>query len=80
MVEGFVFLELDFGEEDGAVAVVFGGEENAVDSKVGFFDFDGLEAVVLRVGRGIIDQFKQEAGRSLEQGIENCVSSHGEDG
>jgi hypothetical protein len=45
MVEGVVFLKLDFAKEDNFGCGIFGRQENAINAKGGFFDLNGLETV-----------------------------------
>lgn len=45
-----VALELDFTKVDGAGGLVFGREKDTVDLEFGFFDGNGVEAVLVGVG------------------------------
>jgi hypothetical protein len=46
IVEGLVFLKLDFGEEDNARGCIVWGQKHAINAKGGFFDFDGFKAIM----------------------------------
>jgi len=77
VVEGVVFLELDFAEADDLGLGIGRGEEDAIYAEGGFFDFDGLEAIALALTGVEVEQGEEEAGAALEKLVEDGVAAHG---
>jgi len=75
VVQVVVFLELNFDEVGGLVALAVWGGENAINAEAGLFEFDGLEAVVGSIG--LANQFKQNGGGSAEEAIKEGIGFHG---
>ena len=72
VVQFGVGLELDFGEQNGLIAGLGLGQQEAVNPKGGLFEFDGAEVVLIGgLGRTLgaklsPGQFQQDRGCGLE--------------
>jgi hypothetical protein len=76
VVEGAVFLELDFAEVDGRGGRIPFGNQQTVDTEGRLLDFDRSKVVIDDRGGIVAQQFEEQFRLSLEDFVEERIGFH----
>ncbi len=69
-------MKLDFNEVDGERWCIAGREKYTINAEGKLFDFNRGELIGVSGFRGLVDEFKEDAGEGLKEAIEDGIGFH----